>query len=726
MDRNEIKEKYGIRDDALLERTLKTYQEIDVPRLLSMAADGTDALVEIAKNAVDDAIAAHGADTELTYPETGYGLPTIYAWKGVESLNLAKAKELLDSFGPSAASSVEDGLAAGEKTMYAAEILEAVSYLNGKGSCFIPDHVLRGLGLSFVDETIPGAFLFLGGHASGDDVKLMIRSVQGKGMVTMASGDYPDLIKMQGIEMGLDRMLYPIGMYTGTVHALNFAVRAGLTFGNIASGDAEKLAEYLSKRPKVVVVETGPLCALDAAFAFAALKHSACIVTNQNLPEIPGAVKVCKDLADIVQVGIEERGIVINVEPIELPVAYGPAFEGEVLRKPDTYVEAGGARSTAFELLVSKPENEIEDGSVKVIGKEIDEFEGGSIIPLAIVVEVYGKDMHDDLEPVIERRFHSSLNFAEGIWHTGQRNSDWFRISYKAKEAGFKFEDLGRILVHKIKEEFGGIATRVQATVITDETVINQRMEEALKVYEKRDERMKGLKDDLVDVFYTCTMCQSFSPAHTCVVTPERIGLCGAINWLDTKAGHEISPNGPFQPISKGDIVDDSKGEYTGINDMISTASAGNIERLCLYSIMDSPMTSCGCFEVIAAMTVDMQAIVLVDRDFSGMTPVGMKFSTLAGSIGGGRQTPGFMGIARRYITSDKFISAEGGIARIAWMPKHLKEMIASSFAKKAEEIGMPDLMSKIADETITDDAEGLMAWMAQVDHPALSMDPLL
>ena len=726
MDRNEIKEMYGIKDDALLDRTLRTYPDIDVPRLLSMAADGSDALVEITKAAVDDAIAAHGPDTELTFPETGYGLPTIFAWLGIESVTLSVAKDLLDSFGPSAASSVEDGLAAGEKTMYAADILEAIAYLNGKGQGFIPDSVLRGLGLSFVDETIPGAFLFLGGHASGDDVKIMIRSVQGKGMVTMASGDYPALIKMQGIEMGLDRMLYPVGMYTGTVHALNFAIRAGLTFGNIASGDSEKLAEYLSKRPKVVVVETGPLCALDAAFAFAALKHSACIVTNQNLPEIPGAVKVCKNLSDIVQVGIEERGIVINVEPIELPIAYGPAFEGEVLRKPDTYVEAGGTRSTAFELLVSRPEDVIEDGSVKVIGKEIGEFEGGSIIPLAVIVEVYGKDMHDDLEPVIERKFHSSLNFGEGIWHTGQRNSDWFRISYKAKEAGFTFNDIGRILVHKIKEEFGGIATRVQATIITDEDVINERLKEAVQIYEKRDERMKGLKDDKVDVFYTCTMCQSFSPAHTCVVTPERIGLCGAINWLDTKAGHEISPNGPFQPLAKGDILDDDKGEFVGVNNMIATASAGNIERLCLYSIMDSPMTSCGCFEVIAAMTVDMQAIVLVDRDYSGMTPVGMKFSTLAGSIGGGRQTPGFMGIARRYITSDKFISAEGGIARVAWMPKHLKQMIGDSFNKRAQEMGMPDLMSKIADETVTEDAEGLMAWMAEKEHPALFMDPLL
>ena len=726
MDRNEIRSMYGIKDDALLDRTLKTYHEIDVPRLLSMAADGSNAIVDMAKGLVDDAMATHGADAELVYPETGYGLPAIFAWKGIENLTLEKAKEFLDSLPTAGESSVEDGMVAGENAMYAADIIEAIAYLNGKGNGFIPDRVLRALGLPLVDDTIPGAVVFLGGHVSGEDVSAMIRSVQGKGMVAIASGDYPALIQRQGIEMGLDRMLYPVGMFTGTVHALNFAVRAALTFGNVAGGDAERLSDYLKKRPKVFVIQTGPLCALDAAFAFAALKHSACIVTDQNLPEIPGAVKICKDHLSSIQTGIEERGIVINVEPIELPVPYGPSFEGELIRKPDTYVEAGGTRSTAFEVLLSKDEDSIEDGSIKMIGKEIDDFEAGSIIPLAMIVEVYGKDMHDDLEPVIERRFHSSINFAQGVWHAGQRDSDWVRISNKAKEAGFKLADLGKILVHKVKEEFGGIATRVQATIITDESEIQRRMPEAKEAYDRRDERMKGLKDDLVDDFYTCTMCQSFAPAHICIVSPERIGLCGAINWLDAKAGHEISPNGPNQPLKKEDAIDIDKGEFRGINDMISSASHGDIERICMYSLMDAPMTSCGCFEVIAAMTVDMQAVVLVDRDFPGMTPVGMKFSTLAGSIGGGRQTPGFMGIGKKYITSEKFISAEGGIARIAWMPKHLKDLIKEQFQRRCEDIGMPDLWNKIADETITDDAEGLMAWMAQVEHPALTMDPLL
>ena len=154
MDRNEIRSMYGIKDDALLDRTLKTYHEIDVPRLLSMAADGSNAIVDMAKGLVDDAMATHGADAELVYPETGYGLPAIFAWKGIENLTLEKAKEFLDSLPTAGESSVEDGMVAGENAMYAADIIEAIAYLNGKGNGFIPDRVLRALGLPLVDDTI--------------------------------------------------------------------------------------------------------------------------------------------------------------------------------------------------------------------------------------------------------------------------------------------------------------------------------------------------------------------------------------------------------------------------------------------------------------------------------------------------------------------------------------------------------------------------------------------
>ena len=728
MDTGRITERYGSIPDEYLSILLGTEKTIDVPTLLSMASEGSKALVETAKWMVSEAADRHGWDTPIGFPETGYSLPAIHAWTGASDITLESARDILYNMDEPGASELTDGFKAGENAMFAAEIVEAVSYLEHpeERDGFIPDRVLRGLGLSFVDETIPGAVAFLGGMDDAEALKKMSRDFQGKGMVGIASGDFPEQFAAAGVKMGLDRMFYPVGFFTGTVHALNFAVRAALTFGNVEPGDRDAISEYLKKRPKVIVIQSGPLNRLDAAFAFAALLHSASIVTDQDLPEIPHCVKVCKKPLEMIQNGIEERGITVKLEPIDLPVGYAPSFEGEVVRKPDTYVEAGGTRSPAFEILISRKEDEVEDGKVTLIGKEIDEMPEGSLTPLALIVEVYGQNMHDDLEPVMERRFHSSINFAEGVWHAGQRNTNWVRISKASKEAGFKIRDLGRILVHKIKEEFGAVVTRVQATVITDQAEMEKRLPEALKNYDARDERMKGLKDDSVDTFYTCAMCQSFAPGHICIISPERLGLCGAINWLDAKAGFELDKNGPNKPLVIGDPVDDVKGEWESINEAVRSESMGRIERMCMYSLMDCPMTSCGCFEVIVAMTVDMQAVVVVDRDFSGMTPVGMKFSSLAGSIGGGRQTPGFMGIGKKYLTSEKFMSAEGGIARIAWMPKHLKDAIAEDFRKRCEDIGLPDLMDKIADETVTEDAEGLMAWMAEQEHPALFMDPLL
>ncbi|MDR0334306.1 MAG: CO dehydrogenase/CO-methylating acetyl-CoA synthase complex subunit beta [Methanomassiliicoccaceae archaeon] len=729
MDTKHIALTYGV-DASSLDNVLSADSgPTDAAALIAAASEGSGEIVAIAKKIVSEAKRKHGGDAELAFPETAYGLPLLYGWKGITNITVDGAASFLNGLNAAGAATIDDGLAAGENAMYAAEIIEAVRYLDRRPDGeegFIPDRIIRELGLPFVDETIPGAVVFLGRTGNGPELRKMVRNCQSKGMVSLASGDCLGQMRENGIALGWSRMFYPLGNFTATVHALNFAARAAYSFGSVGEGERERLSAYLKKRPKIVVIHMGPLTKLDAAFAFAALLHSAVVITDRDVPNISGALRTCKEHLDMLQVGIEERGITVKLEPIDLPVAYGPAFEGETVRRPNTYVEAGGTKSESFELLVKRDERSVEDGKVTVIGKDIDGFAKGDTIPLGMLVHVYGKDVQSDLEPVIERNIHHFLNYAEGVWHAGQRDSNWIRISDAAKESGFRLEHLGKILIHKIKEAFGKVVTRIQVTIVTDPAEVSERHKDALEVYKARDERIRGLTDDSVDVFYTCTMCQSFAPDHVCIVAPERLGLCGAINWLDAKASNELSPNGPNAPVAKGSVLSAAKGEWAGTNDIVRAQSHGNVERMCMYSLMDSPMTSCGCFEVIVAMTVDMQAVVLVDRDHTGMTPVGMKFSTLAGSIGGGRQTPGFMGIGRKYITSDKFIAAEGGIARIAWMPKRLKEAFADDIKKIAANIGIPDLYEKIADETVTEDAEGLIAWMSEKEHPALSMPPLI
>lgn len=105
------------------------------------------------------------------------------------------------------------------------------------------------------------------------------------------------------------------------------------------------------------------------------------------------------------------------------------------------------------------------------------------------------------------------------------------------------------------------------------------------------------------------------------------------------------------------------------------------------------------------------------------MTPAGMTFSTLAGMAGGGLQTPGVMGVGKYYLTSPKFISADGGFKRVVWMSSFLKESMAEEFKAVAEREGVPDLLDRIADETVCTEVDGLLGYMAEKEHPALAME---
>ncbi|MFN3479202.1 MAG: CO dehydrogenase/CO-methylating acetyl-CoA synthase complex subunit beta, partial [Thermodesulfovibrionales bacterium] len=315
---------------------------------------------------------------------------------------------------------------------------------------------------------------------------------------------------------------------------------------------------------------------------------------------------------------------------------------------------------------------------------------------------------------------------AQGLWHMGQRDINWIRISHAAKNAGITLEHIGIIQAVMAHNRFRSIVDKVQVTIYTEEEDVKRMMEEARAAYRERDQRLGSLTDESVDTFYSCLLCQSFAPSHVCVMTPERLGLCGAYNWLDGKAAYEIDPTGGNQPVPKGELVDPRYGRYTGVDEYLKKASGGAVETLNLYTIMENPMTSCGCFECIVAIIPEANGVMIVNRGFPGMTPIGMKFSTLAGTVGGGMQTPGFMGIGVNFITSKKFLFGDGGLKRIVWMPKALKERVKEGFQRRAAEEGVPDLLDKIADETICEDSEKLLEYLTSVGHPALEMEPMI
>jgi acetyl-CoA decarbonylase/synthase complex subunit beta/acetyl-CoA synthase len=403
-----------------------------------------------------------------------------------------------------------------------------------------------------------------------------------------------------------------------------------------------------------------------------------------------------------------------------------PAFEGKSIRKEEMYVEFGGGRSPAFELLRLREAGEVEDGKIAVIGPEISEMKEGGAYPLGIVIEVSGKNMKKDYEPVLERRIHNFVNYGEGSWHVAQRDLIWVRISKEVVAKGVKIEHIGKLLASKFRMDFPQLLDAVSVTLITDPEKVMAAKAEAERVYDERDARIKGMCDKDVSTYYSCTLCQTFAPNHVCVITPERPALCGAISWLDGKIAYEISPSGANQPIEKGTELNAQTGEFEGVNKFVKKASHGEIERCTLYSVMESPMTCCGCFECIALMLPEVNGIMVVNREFKGITPSGMTFSTLAGTIGGGAQTPGFAGISKNYILSDRFLQGEGGIERLVWIPSPLKEELKARLVKKLTDQGQPDFFDKIADENNATTIEELMVYLDTVKHPALAMKPLI
>jgi acetyl-CoA synthase len=195
---------------------------------------------------------------------------------------------------------------------------------------------------------------------------------------------------------------------------------------------------------------------------------------------------------------------------------------------------------------------------------------------------------------------------------------------------------------------------------------------------------------------------------------------------MDCKASFEINPTGPNQPIPKGDSTNALLGQWTGTNAFVFNASRQKISEVSLYSIMVDPMTTCGCCECIAAVLPMCNGIMTVNRDFLGMTPCGMKFTTLAGSAGGGAVTPGFLGHSKYNVTQRKWISGDGGLSRLVWLPKMLKDELRERLLKRGEEIGIPNFIDMIADETIGVTEDEILPFLTEKNHPALSMDSIL
>ncbi|MGD8583722.1 MAG: acetyl-CoA decarbonylase/synthase complex subunit alpha/beta [Chloroflexota bacterium] len=757
--------------------------------IATRAIRGSNALVVEAEAMLQKALAEKGPDTPVAFPNTAYFLPLTFGMTGrkVETLGqlvpvMEHARSLLhplpsnENWTPYLGETLDSGMA----TLFAAETIEAIRFAYGLqpemmpgfklggGTSFatpdsevggngldghlngpIDDIQLRSWGIQLVDGRMPGFAAIVGAAKSNEVAVKIVRELQRRNILTFLSGNVNGRsiihqLNEEGVELGYDTYTVPFGTDTlSAIYALGFATRSALTFGGLKGGMARDILLYNKDRVFAFVLALGEVDDLKYAAAAGAINFGFPVIADTVIPEIlPTGVTTYEhvvsmpfneiDGADdleraerLVQKCIEIRGVKVQVADVPVPVPYGSAFEGEVVRKANMRVEFGGKYSRAFEYLRMVEMDEVVDGHIEVIGPDFEDLPPQGHMDMGIVVDVAGRQMQADFEPVLERQIHYFINGASGIQHIGQRDIAWIRISLGAADKGFNLEHFGKILHARFHSDFGAIVDKVQVTIYTDPDLLSEYLAEAREAYDFRNRRLADLTDDAVDEFYSCTLCQSFAPNHVCVVSPERLGLCGAYNWLDCKASYNINPTGPNQPIKLGKSIDFQKGYWEGTNDYAKIGSHDVVQEVAMYSIMENPMTACGCFECIVMLIPEANGVMVVSREDTSMTPSGMTFSTLAGVAGGGLQTPGVMGVGKYYLISPKFISADGGFKRIVWMSSYLKETMSDEFKVVAEREGDPDLINRIADERAATTVDELLAWLEEHNHPALVMDPI-
>jgi len=735
-------------------------------KLVAFAAiQGGYNIVSKAEGIYKRALETHGGSQKLEFPNTAYYLPIIYSLTGIEVKDLDSAKQVMDFCRKLLPPHIKKDfhlpylgplLDAGMAALFAEEIVDAIRYVddpdfyqpeiedpdveNGKlwlGAA--DDKIMRKRGVEFVDGTAPGFAAIVGNASTPEMAKRIAEEYQKKNLyVFMAANQggttFTEQLLEAGVQIGWNTRLVSFGPDTSAaVFALGFANRAGMSFGGIAPGDFKKQLRYQKDRIFAFVNALGDVNAEWAANAAGAINWGFPTIANTDIPEVlPTGVCTYEHVVanvseeDIDAKSIEVRGLKVTVSKIDIPMAYGPAFEGERVRKDDLFIEMGGSKTQCTELCKSADMNAIDDGKVIVVGPNVKDAKKGDTLPLGIYIEVAGREMQVDFEPILERQIHHLINYIQGVMHIGQRDISWIRVGDGAMEKGFTLKHLGVVLHAKLHQDFGGILDKVQVTLYTKKKDVEDLTRRARAEYKVRDERVENMTDETTDTFYSCTLCQSFAPSHVCVVSPERTGLCGAYNWMDCKASNQINPTGPNQPVEKGEVLDPKLGQFKGVNDFVFKASRQTIDHYNFYSLVYDPMTTCGCCECIASVLPQCNGVMTVNRDYTGMTPCGMKFSTLAGTVGGGASSPGFVGHSKYNICQRKFILGDGGLLRMVWMPKSLKEELRERLLKRGEELGVPDLIDRIADETVGMTEDEILPFLQEKKHPALTMDPIM
>ena len=373
--------------------------------IASAAIRASHMLVKRAEEMLEEAIAEKGKDFVFEFPDTAFYLPMIFAMTAFPVKTLADmkvalsmAKEMLHEepeehlWKPYLGEALDSGMA----TLFAEEIILALRYMNGLEPVvdpetgytyngFITDTIQRNLGIQLVDGRMPGFAAIIGAAPDDDTAVKIVRELQEKNILIFLSGNVngnsvtKQLLRKK-VELGWESYIVPLGPDTEhTLYALDWAIRASLIFGGKKPGDYKEHLKYQKDRVFAFAVVLGELDDIKWSTGAGAINMGFPAICDTDVPVIhPTGVCTYEHVEKefnydkIVQRAFEVRGLKVVVEKPPIPVAYGPAFEGERIRKEDMFIEFGGQRSPACEWVRTKELHEIEDNKVIIVGTDVE------------------------------------------------------------------------------------------------------------------------------------------------------------------------------------------------------------------------------------------------------------------------------------------------------------------------------------------------------------------
>jgi acetyl-CoA decarbonylase/synthase complex subunit beta len=390
------------------------------------------------------------------------------------------------------------------------------------------------------------------------------------------------------------------------------------------------------------------------------------------------------------------------------------------VKKADMHLELGGPKwdyEMASPFYIEEDAEKVKDGEVKLIGPDIPEVQPGTSLPGMFTIRIYGKNLTQEHQGYVSRQIGQALQGLEGFMLFGTPDGLWIRISRDVADR-LTFAKISQFCYATAKTLVPAVDAVAFFWAIGAPEVGGKELIDPL--YEWAVEKIKIISakqlydDEDVDTFYGCTICKSLAPNHACVLTPSSLPYCGIIGYDSAKVTCEMDPEGYVFAIPKGECLNVTLGRYSGVDEAIWERCNHLVNHVNIYSSIRYPTTNCGCFEAASFYIPEVDGIGLAMRRYTGMTPLGIKFSTLAGQISGGAQNHGFKGLSIAGMGSENFLKGDGGWNRIVWMPAKLKEEIADVIPE--------EIYDKIVTEEETLDPMELKALLLKKGHPIVEM----